>query len=52
MRDRAVAFREHDDRVDIIDLHMDDQKVVKIHSMYVKYLLPMMCEVQWWEFPA
>jgi len=52
VRDRAVAFREHDDRVDIIDLHMDDQKVVKIHSMYVKYLLPMMCEVQWWEFPA
>ena len=26
--------------------------VVKIHSLYVRYLLPMMCEVQWWEFPA
>jgi hypothetical protein len=24
--------------------------VVKIHSVYVRYLLPMMCEVQWWEF--
>ena len=43
---------QHDDRVDLIDLHMDDQKVVKIHSLYVKYLLPMMCEVQWWEFAA
>jgi hypothetical protein len=31
---------------------MDDQKVVKIHSLYVKYLLPMMVEVQWWEFAA
>ena len=50
VRDRAVAFREHDDRVDLIDLHADDQKVVKIHSLYVRYLLPMMCEVQWWEF--
>jgi hypothetical protein len=51
VRDRAVAFREHDDRVDLIDLHRDDQGVVVIHSMYVRYLLPMMCEVQWWEFP-
>jgi len=49
---RAVAFRERDDRVDLIDLHVDDQKVVKIHSLYVKYVLPMMCEVQWWEFAA
>ena len=51
VQDRAVAFREHDDRVDLIDLHVDDQEVVKIHSFYVSYLLPMMCEVQWWEFP-
>jgi hypothetical protein len=52
VQDRAEKFREHDDRVDLIDLHVDDQKVVKIHSLYVKYLLPMMCEVQWWEFPS
>jgi len=52
VQERATAFREHDDRVDLIDLHVDDQKVVKIHSLYVKYLLPMMCEVQWWEFAA
>ncbi len=44
------TFRTHDDRVDLIDLHADDQGVVKIHSLYVRYLLPMMCEVQWWEF--
>jgi hypothetical protein len=52
LRDRAVAFRDKDDRVDLIDLRTDDQKVVKIHSFYVKYLLPMMAEVQWWEFPS
>jgi hypothetical protein len=51
VRDRAAAYRAHDDRVDLIDLATDDQTVVKIHSMYVRYLLPMMCEVQWWEFP-
>jgi hypothetical protein len=51
VRDRASAYRAADDRVDLIDLATDDQGVVKIHSMYVRYFLPMMCEVQWWEFP-
>jgi hypothetical protein len=50
VQDRATAFRKRDDRLDLIDLHSDDQKVVTIHSLYVRYLLPMMCEVQWWEF--
>ena len=49
---RAEAFRAEDDRVDLIDVHADDQQVVKIHSLYVGYLLPMMCEIQWWEFAA
>ena len=52
VQDRAEAFRSHDHRVDLIDLHTDDQTVVKIHSVYVGYLLPMLCEVQWWEFPS
>jgi hypothetical protein len=52
VQDRAVDFRASDDRVDLIDLHVDDQGVVKIHSLYVRYLLPMMCEVQWWEFAS
>ena len=52
VRDRAAAFRARDDRVDLVDLHVDDQEVVKIHSVYVGYLLPMLCEVQWWEFPS
>ena len=49
-RDRAVAFRERDDRVDLVDYAVDDQGPIKIHSIYVKYLLPMMCELQYWEF--
>lgn len=50
-RDRAVAFRERDPRVELDDLAVDDQGVVKIHSIYVRYLLPMTCELQYWEFP-
>lgn len=47
---RAKIFREHDDRLDIVDPSVDDQGVVKIHSLYLGYLLPMMIELQYWEF--
>ncbi|MGH9017197.1 MAG: hypothetical protein ACRDY1_05555 [Acidimicrobiales bacterium] len=47
---RTKDFAAHDDRVELIDVHVDDQGPIKIHSLYVKYLLPMMCELQWWEF--
>ncbi len=50
--DRAVAFRDQDPRLDIIDPSIDDQGVVKIHSIYLGYLLPMMCELQYWEFAS
>ena len=50
--DRAKAFRSADPRVDLIDTTVDDQDVVKIHSMYVGFLLPMMIELQFWEFAA
>jgi hypothetical protein len=52
VRDRAVEFKKNNDRLDLIDLHADDQGMVKIHSIYLKFLLPMMCELQWWEFAA
>jgi hypothetical protein len=51
IQERAEAFRRKDPRVDLIDLHADQQKGVTIHSLYVRFLLPMMCEIQWWEFP-
>jgi len=50
VRDRAEAYRLQDDRVEIIDVSADDQQVLTIHSLYVRFLMPMMCEVQWWEF--
>jgi len=50
--ERAVAFRDSDSRVDIVDPAVDDQGVVKIHSIYLGYLLPMMCEIQYWEFAS
>ena len=51
IQERAEAFRKTDDRMELIDLHVDDQKVVKIHSLYVRYILPMTIEFQYWEFP-
>ena len=34
---RAKAFREHDDRVDIIDKKLDDHGMLAITSIYVGY---------------
>ncbi len=47
---RAKAFQERDPRVDIIDKHVDDHGMLAITSFYVGYLLPMMVEIQWWDF--
>jgi hypothetical protein len=47
---RAKAFQAHDDRVDIIDKKVDDYEMLAITSIYVRYVLPMMVEVQWWDF--
>ena len=47
---RARAFRARDDRVDIIDREVTDHGMLAITSFYVRYLLPMMVEVQWWDF--
>jgi hypothetical protein len=51
IQERAEAFRKKDDRMELIDLHVDDQGMVKIHSLYVRHILPMTCEFQYWEFP-
>ena len=47
---RAKKFKEHDDRVDIIEKKVDDYEMLAITSIYIGYLLPMMVEVQWWQF--
>jgi hypothetical protein len=46
---RSQAYKAKDDRVDIIDKHTDDYGMLKLHSFYVRYLLPLMVEVQYFE---
>ena len=47
---KAREWQSRDDRVEIIDKKTDDHGMVAITSIYVKYLLPMMVEIQWWKF--
>ena len=47
---RAKAFQARDDRVDIVDRELTDHGMLAITSFYVRYLLPMMVEIQWWDF--
>lgn len=47
---RVAARAAADDRVDVIEPSVDDFDVVRIHAFYVGFLLPMMVEVQYWEF--
>ena len=47
---RAKTFRRRDDRVDIVEREVTDHGMLAITSFYVRYLLPMMVEIQWWDF--
>ena len=47
---KAKDYKTKDDRVDLIDPDIDDYGGLKIHNFYVGYLLPMMVEIQHWEF--
>jgi hypothetical protein len=51
IEERARAFGRTDPRVELLEHRVDDQGVVTIHSIYVRFLLPMLCEIQWWDFP-
>ena len=46
----AQAWQARDTRVDIIDKKTEDHGMLAITSIYVRYLLPMMAEIQWWEY--
>lgn len=52
LRDRTVAFRERtgDDRVDLIDITVEDHPGLRLHNFYVGYLLPMMVETQFFDW--
>lgn len=47
---RACAYREKDERVEIIERSIEDHGTLKLHSFYVRFLLPMMVEVQCFEW--
>jgi hypothetical protein len=47
---KANAYRERDGRVDVIEKKTEDHGALAITSMYVGYLLPMMVEIQYWEY--
>ena len=46
---RVAARAAEDERVDVIEPHVDDFGFLKLHAFYVRFLLPMMVEVQYWE---
>ena len=50
MLERAKKFKERDDRVEIIDHKIDDFGMLKLHNFYVRYLLPLMVEVQYYDW--
>jgi hypothetical protein len=47
---RAKAYQVRDDRVDIVDKSAEEHPGLTLTSFYVRYLLPMMVEVQHWEW--
>ncbi len=49
---RAEVFAARDGRVEIIGYDVEDFVVLKLHSFYVRYLLPLMVEVQYFEMVA
>ena len=47
---RVRKYREKDDRVEIVEPETADYKVLKLHNFYVRYRLPLMIEVQCYEW--
>lgn len=50
--DKARAYRRRDDRVEIVDKEVEQHPGVVLTSFYVRYLLPMMLEVQHFAFAS
>ncbi|HEX9547965.1 MAG TPA: VOC family protein [Acidimicrobiales bacterium] len=48
--ERAKRYRDKDDRVDIIDKEIHEYTGITLTSFYVRYLLPLMVEVQHFAF--
>lgn len=48
--DRARKYAETDPRVELSERQTDDFKVLQLHAVYIRYLLPMQVEVQCYEW--
>lgn len=48
--ERALAYREKDDRVEIVEKKADTFAPLTLTAFYVRYLLPMMVEIQHYEY--
>lgn len=47
---RAKRWQECDERVDLVDKKTEDHGMLAISSFYVRFLLPMMIEIQHWDY--
>ncbi|MHB8670999.1 MAG: VOC family protein [Acidimicrobiales bacterium] len=47
---RARAYQARDGRVEVIDKRTEDHGVLKLTGFYVRYLLPLMIEVQHFDY--
>ena len=50
MLERARKWRERDPRVEIVERGLDDYGFLKLHNFYVRYRLPLMIEIQCFEW--
>ena len=50
--DLARTAAESDDRVEFIEHEIEDHGVLQLHNFYVKFLLPLWVEVQFFELPS
>ena len=48
--ERACKRRDSDPEVELVERKTEDFKVVKLHSFYVRYRLPLMLELQCFEW--
>jgi hypothetical protein len=52
MLERARKWRERDPEVEIVERGLEDYGFLKLHNFYVRYRLPLMIEVQCFEWQA
>jgi hypothetical protein len=48
--DRALKYAESDPRVEVSERQTDDFKVLQLHAVYIRYLLPLQIEVQCYDW--